>query len=188
MAIRSPDGVLETAKQRKADILNEQFSSIGEKLASELPIICLDMNTYITRVTPTITHIDLTSDIVKKALLKLKPGKASGPDEVTAKLLKLAGNATIPSLLTVFISSATSKKVPLMWKSANVSSVYKSKDETDKLNYRPIPLLCVPGKIMESCVAAITLHVSKHDLGNHNQWGYKKGHSTKHLLIKMTED
>ena len=122
-------------------------------------------------------------------MLKLKLGKASGPDEVTPKLLKLAGNALIPSLLTVFISSATSNKVPLMWKSANVSSVYKSKDETDKLNYRPISLLCVPGKIMESCVATtITSHVSKHDLGNYNQWGYKKGHSTEHLLIRMTED
>ena len=185
MAIRSPDGVLETADQRKADILNEHFSSIGETLASELPSICVDMNTYITRVTPTITHINLTSDVVKKALLKLKLGKASGPDEVTPKLLKLAGNAIIPSLLTVFISSATSNKVPLMWKSANVSSVYKSKDETDKLNYRPISLLCVPGKIMESCVATtITSHVSKHDLGNYN----KKGHSTEHLLIRMTED
>ena len=47
-----------------------------------------------------------------------------------------------------------------MWKSANVSSVYKSKDETDKLNYGPISLLCVPGKIMESCVATTITYIA----------------------------
>ena len=35
-------------------------------------------------------HITLTPDVIKKALLKLKPGKASGPDGVAPRLLKLA--------------------------------------------------------------------------------------------------
>ena len=73
-----------------------------------------------------------------------------------------------------------------MWNSANVSSLYKSNDKTDKQNYRPISLLCVPDKIMESCVAAIvTSHIRENDPSNHNQWAYKKGHSTEHLLIRI---
>ena len=121
--------------------------------------------------------------------MKLKPGKASGPNGVAPRLLKLAGNALVPSLLSVFTSSASTNTVPLMWKSANVSSLYKSNDETNKLNYRPISLLCVPGKIMESCVAVtVTSHIREHNLSDHHQWAYKKGHSTEHLLIRMTED
>lgn len=76
-----------------------------------------------------------------------------------------------------------------MGKSANVSVLYKSNDETDKLNYHPISLLCVPSKIMECGFAAtVTSHIREHDLSNHNQWTYKKGQSTEHLLIRMTEN
>lgn len=76
-----------------------------------------------------------------------------------------------------------------MRKSANVFSLYKSNDETDKLNYCPISILCVPGKIVESCVAVtVTSHIRRHDLRSQHQWAYKKGHSTDHLLIRMTED
>ena len=189
MAIRNPEGVLVTSDRGKTHILNEHFSTIGEKLAGELPILNEDLTTYATRVTPTTMHITLTPDVIKKALLKLKPGKASGPDGVAPRLLKLAGNALVPSLLSVFTSSASTNTVPFMWKSANVSSLYKSNDETNKLNYRPISLLCVPGKIMESCVAVtVTSHIREHGLSDHHQWAYKKGHSTEHLLTRMSED
>ena len=72
---------------------------------------------------------------------------------------------------------------------ANVLSLYKKDDETDKSNYRPISLLCVPGKLMETCVAStITTHLTEHDLSHNHQWAYKKGHSTELLLVKMTEN
>lgn len=70
MAIRNTEGALETSDQRIADILNEHFSTFVEKLAGELPTLCTDMNGYVTIVTPTVEHIELTSEAVKKALLK----------------------------------------------------------------------------------------------------------------------
>ena len=95
----------------------------------------------------------------------------------------------MPSLMSVFTASAASNTVPATWKSANVSSLYKSEDETDKHNYRPISLLCVPGKLMESCVGSIiTTHMANHDLSSSNHWAYRKGYSTELLLVKMTED
>ena len=95
----------------------------------------------------------------------------------------------MPSLMSVFTASVASNTIPATWKSANVSSLYKSGDETDKHNYRLISLLCVPGKVMESCVGSIiTTQVANHDLSSSNQWAYRKGDSTELLLVKMTED
>ena len=104
-------------------------------------------------------------------------------------MLKLAGDEILPSLITIYNISADANLVPNTWKSANVVAKYKKDDETDKNNYRPISLLCVPGKLMESCVAStVTTHTEEHNLSHAHQWAYKKKHSTELLLVKMTED
>jgi hypothetical protein len=95
----------------------------------------------------------------------------------------------IPSLLSLYTSSAISNSVPDQWKNAIVSSLYKKDDETEKSNYRPISLLCVPGILMETCVSkTITTQLADHELSHTHQWAYKKGHSTELLLVKMTDD
>ena len=190
LGIRGADGRIKTSDQGKAEILNEHFSTIDVNVTNELPVFSQeDHFTHITRITPTVTNIDLTYDGIAKGLSKLKVDKACRPDRVAPKLRKLASNALIPYLMSVYSSSASCNLVPDTWKFANVSSLFKSGDETDKLNYRPISLLCIPGKLMETAVAStVTTHVTDHDLGNIHQWAYKKGHSTELLLVKMTED
>ena len=57
-------------------------------------------------------------------------------------------------------------------------------------NYRPLSLLNVPSKILESCVAEmISKHVFSENeaLVTDNQWVYRKGRSTMLLLIHLTE-
>ena len=79
----------------------------------------------------------------------------------------------IPSFLSVLNISSTCNTVPATWKAANISAPYKSDDETDKHNYRPISLLSVSGKLMESMVAStITTHVPGKGLGNPHQWAF----------------
>ena len=70
--------------------------------------------------------------------------------------------------------SASCNIVPSTWKFARVSALFKKNDETDKQNYRPISLLCVPGKLMETqVVSTVTNHVEHHNLRNKHQWAYK---------------
>ena len=100
-----------------------------------------------------------------------------------------AGKDQISSLSYQFSMSAERNSVAISWKTANVSALFNKDDETDKQNYRPISLLCGPGKLMEHAVAtSIANHISGHNLGHPYQWAYKKGHSTELLLVKMIED
>ncbi len=190
LGIKGLDGKIITSDQEKAEIFNEHFSTIGEKLADSLPAVEYPTSTItINRVTPTVMDINLTYESVLQGVLNLKPDKACGPDKVSPKLLKNAGRALIPSLLSLYTSSAKSNSVPDQWKNANILSLYKKDDETEKSNYRPISLLCVPGKLMETCVSStITTHLEDHELSHSHQWAYKKGHSTELLLVKMTEE
>ena len=191
LAIRNVDGSIETSDQGKAEILNEHFSTIGEKLANDFSKIeQSDVHSQTDQITtPSVTEINLSFKVIEQSLTNLKENKASGPDMVAPKLLKYAGKALIPSLFSLYSISANCNRVPDTWKLANVSALFKKGDETDKHNYRPISLLCVPGKLMETSVAStISSHILNHNLSSSHQWAYKKGHSTELLLAKMTED
>ena len=61
----------------------------------------------------------------------------------------VAGNAIVPSLLSLFRLSITTGGVFTSWKTARLTPIYKKDDETDCCNYRPISLLSVPSKILE---------------------------------------
>jgi hypothetical protein len=79
-------------------------------------------------------------------------------------------------------------KVFNQWKKARLCPVYKKDDETDRSNYRPISLLSVPSRVLESCVAdTILKHVTENDLLTEKQWAYRKDHSTELLLAHLTE-
>ena len=76
------------------------------------------------------------------------------------------------------------------WKVARLTPVFKKDDPTVMSNYRPLSLLSVPSKILESCVAdMIAKHVFSENeaLVTDNQWAYRKGRSTELLLIHLTE-
>ena len=70
-----------------------------------------------------------------------------------------------------------------------LTPVYKKDDETDCCNYRPISLLSVPSKILESVVNdTIVRHVYKaNNLVTDKQWAYRAGFSTELLLTHLTE-
>ena len=76
------------------------------------------------------------------------------------------------------------------WKVARLTPVFKKDDPTEIGNYRPLSLLSVSSKILESCVAdMIAKHVFAENqaLITDNQWAYRKGRSTELLLIYLTE-
>jgi hypothetical protein len=93
LGIKGEDGRIVMSDQDKAEIFNHHFSTIGEKLAKNQ--FAIDEQTIINRVTPTVMDIDLTYENVSKAVMKLKPDKACGPDKVASRLLKKAGHTII---------------------------------------------------------------------------------------------
>ena len=52
----------------------------------------------------------------------------------------------------LFNFSLKSSNIPNDWKCANVVTIYKSGERSDPNNYRPISLLLITSKVMESII------------------------------------
>ena len=126
---------------------------------------------------------------MRKYIETLNPQKATGPDGISPKLLKLAGQSVTAPLTVIFNQSLRETSVPSTWKCARIKTTHKKGDITERENYRPLSILSVPSKIMEKCVVdKLVEHTSENNnLVNSSQWAYKKGLSTELLLVNMTE-
>ena len=187
--LKKDDGTLTTDDTEKATMLDDYFCTIAEKLigpADEIQQLHAHSRENVD--TPTMTSITISQKEIEEKICKLKVKKATGPDGVSARLLKYAGMSIVPSLTSVFKQSAEACKPPDQWKIARVSAAVKKGREEDRTCYRPLSMLSIPSKLMESCVASnITNHVVTQNLLDDKQWAYRKGKSTEQLLIHLTE-
>jgi hypothetical protein len=77
---------------------------------------------------------------VAKLLRNLNPHKATGPDEISAQLLKTNAKQLPEPLSKLFQASIDEGKIPGDWKEALVTTLFKKGDKSTPSNYRPFAL------------------------------------------------
>eukprot|EP00112_Aurelia_sp_Birch-Aquarium-sp1_P014347 Seg309.5 transcript_id=Seg309.5/GoldUCD/mRNA.D3Y31 product="RNA-directed DNA polymerase from mobile element jockey" protein_id=Seg309.5/GoldUCD/D3Y31 len=184
--IENDEKVLEYEDKEKATAFNSYFSKVGEKLAETFTEKKELDNSYIDRVTPTLTTINDIESRLDKAIDKLKFGKATGVDKITVKEIKSAGRAFSDGFMAICIKSIKDKQVPTRFKIAKLKMTYKSGGKIDRANYRPLSMLSIPSKILEGIVCS-SIDDHRSQIPNPSQWGYEKGLSTELLLVHLTE-
>ena len=71
-------------------------------------------------------------------------------------------------------------------KQAKVIPVYKSDDETEPRNFRPIPLLSIFNSIFEKLMyRQLKNFLDKHDILFKSQYSFREKHSTQHAVIDI---
>ena len=81
--------------------------------------------------------------------MNLNQDKSSGPDNVSALMLKKLSNAFSVRISRILIKSYQKGQLPKAWKTAKVSPLHKVGSKLDIKNYRPVSLTSIVGKIME---------------------------------------
>ena len=94
----------------------------------------------------------MTVEEVNALLSNLSTAKATGPDGISARLLKECSGVLAPSLTALLNMSLSLGKVPTEWKQENVVPVPKSGDPHVISNYRPISLLSLISKVLEHAI------------------------------------
>ncbi len=89
---------------------------------------------------------------MQKYLDKLETNKSTGPDALSPRLLKELKEYILKPLTDIYNLSLQQNKVPEDWKQANVTPIYEKGDKSEALNYRPISLTSVAGKIFEKII------------------------------------
>ena len=88
-----------------------------------------------------LNNIRLTDHEVEHVLKSLVTSKATGPDEIPARLHRETAEVITPSLCYLFNKSLGTGFLPNEWKLANIVPVYKKGEREYAENYRPISLL-----------------------------------------------
>ena len=70
---------------------------------------------------------DISSDLVRSYLKRVKPNKAEGPDEIYARILVECEREISVPLATIFSKSISDTKFPLDWRRANVIPIFKKR-------------------------------------------------------------
>ena len=79
--------------------------------------------------------------------------KATGSDNIGARLLKLAAPFISDSLMYICNQSILNSTFPDKWKEGKVRPLYKNGPKDDTNNYRPISILPVMSKMLEKTCA-----------------------------------
>jgi hypothetical protein len=117
-------------------------------------------------------------------ILDLK--KASGPDKISHKMLKITPEKIAEPLQIIFSKSLRQGKYPSSWKIAHVIVIFKKGDASLSSNYRPISLISCVGKVMERVVyKTVYNYLVRNKLIYEYQSGFLPKHSTIHQLLEL---
>ena len=133
------NGVTYTQASDKANILNGQFQSVFTKLVPLKVKHLAELILPRKLISPTMPNISITVHGVSKQLSKLNQGKASGPDNLTSRILKELYSEVAPMLTDIYNSSLREGKVPDDWRNASVSPIYKKGQKRKRRNTAPNP-------------------------------------------------
>ncbi|KFQ33621.1 hypothetical protein N332_03216, partial [Mesitornis unicolor] len=99
-------------------------------------------------------------EVVSNLLHHLDIHKSMRPDGIHPRVLRELAEVLAKPISVIYQLSWLTGEVPVDWRLANVTPIYKKGWKEDPGNCRPVGLTLVPGKVMEQIIlSAITWHM-----------------------------
>ena len=161
--------------------------------SSEPPLFEANDTTYCENSQTNFLSLDdllCTQEQVLHLLRCLDTGKANGPDNISARMLKETASSIAPSLTHLFNLSIAKGQFPKLWKTASVVPIPKSSNNKHSPSgYRPISLLPIVSKLLEKHIYSLIFdHLKEHSPISDVQWGFQHKKSTVTALLSVTHD
>ncbi|KFO08414.1 hypothetical protein N312_12968, partial [Balearica regulorum gibbericeps] len=99
-------------------------------------------------------------EMVRDLLHHLDTHRSMGPEGIHARALKELAEVLTKPLSIIYQQSWLTGEVPVDWRLANVTPIYKKREKEDPGNYRSVSLTSVLGNVMEQIIlSVITRHI-----------------------------
>ena len=166
------------------------FSDIAKDLLAKLPIGPNRFNKNSVsdyyknlKITNKLHFTHVTHETVLEVLKKIDVEKASGIDNINAKFLKDGAEFLASPLAQLCNLSIKTSSFPDKCKTAKLFPLYKKGCKTDPKNYRPISLLPLISKIIETVIKDQTqTFLENNNILYKFQSGFRKKYSTDSCL------
>ncbi len=144
-----------------ANIINESLLNISD----HLPRLQPDHSAFhVTEPVP--ANFCVTVEETEQALRRVKSGKAMGPDNIPAWVVKGFAPFLVPPVAAIFNSLIREGVVPTAWKSALVIPLPKTHPpKSIETDLRPISLTPILSKVLEHIVWGLTTRFCRLSIG-----------------------
>ena len=129
-------------------------------------------------------------DVVTKVFQHVCSRNATGPDCISAFLLKTFEEELEPAWCPIFQLSVDSHRVPILWKTSYITLVPNKTCPKENNDYRPVALTSIVMKCLER-IMACKLRLDVQDYLDPFQYAYRQGRGTDdavntvvHLILK----
>ena len=129
--------------------------------------------------------IPITTDMVKKAISKMKAGKAAGPSGIVVEMIRLAGDMGVSMIRDLAAAIIRGGKVPSDWEQSFIACLYKGKaDALERGNYRGLKLTEQVMKVLERIVDGLIRQLVSID---DSQFGFVPGRGTADAIFVVRQ-
>ena len=126
------------------------------------------------------------SDEIITEIMALPSNKSYGLYSCPSKLLKRTRHVLCVPLVKILNSSIERGIYPEKLKITKVVPIFKSDDETDTSNYRPISLLSIFTRIFEKLMhKRLSSYLDINKIICESQFGFRRQHSTEHAILDI---
>ena len=149
--------------------------------------LMLKRKNHLKPVKDKLNFVHVTENTVEKLINNLNESSGAGLSEIPSKVIKHCCLKFVPILTSIFNHCIDLGKLPIEWKSALVTPLYKNKGVLSDLNnYRGISVLPPISKIFEKLLAMqITIFLSMNNILFNGQHGFRRGHSCETALHEL---
>ena len=186
-ALKTANGDLTQEPREVANQLNRYFQDVFIiEEEGELPHFTVEFNKNHSKFVD-LDPNEISYEMIVDKLKNLNSNKAYGPDTMHPFLLKHCAEAFAIPLTLIIRASLTNSQLPVQFRSANITPLFKKGDKTLLSNYRPVSLTSIPCKIMENIIRAkMQEYLYKNNLLAREQHGFVRNKScTTNLLESL---
>ena len=174
---------------RIPNILNEHFATVGQRLARCIPPTQCRFTDFLKKTKSPDSSFyfqPFTSSEIRLEILCTPNNKSHGLYSCPIQILRCASNILSNVLEKIFNCSIKTGVYPSKLKMSKIITIFKTEDETEPNNYRPISLLSNFNRIFEKILyKRMKSFINDQEILNPSQYGFREKHSTQHAIIDI---